>query len=152
MVSIFVLFSVIEKVAAWSSIGGLCISIATLIIAGSVNHAIRKVNKGTLIRQKLQEDLNCLSNYNSMLFELISNQSEDRIKICNLLSKIVSQVKSINRYVPKEYVRMGRKLTRKISRQCRCYKGNDALWNIYRDSVGFVDGLSNYSREKDFIS
>lgn len=152
MVSIFVLISVIEKVAAWSSIAGLCISIATMIIAGSVKRAIHEANKKVLLKGKLDDDLGCLRDLNSTYVEMIRSSKKDKIAILNALSRISSQVCNINRYVPKEFVRKGKSLIKSISLLCRSQIDIGPLWGIYRDSVRFVDELSNYSREKEIIS
>ena len=152
MIPVIAFLCVVEKIAAWSSILGLCISVITLIIAGSVNRAVQETNKKVLLRHKLSEDLECLQDSNSTFVQLISDSNKDRIKIHNVLSKISSRVRIIDRYIPREFVRSGNGLIRSISSLRRGQMTVDALWDIYRNSVGFVDELSNYSREADFIS
>lgn len=146
----FYLSAQISEIANWSSLLGLCISIATLIVANNVSSAIQETNKKTLIKLKLSEDLKSLMDLNSSFYELVN--SDNNIEICNLLSRISSQTRIIKRYAPKEFIKQGKSIEKMISKQNRKFGNKDSLWQIYRAVVTLVDELSNYSREKDFVS
>lgn len=152
MSALYIQSDFVSKVAEWSSILGFFIGIATLIIAGTVKRAIQEANKKVLVNQKLNEDLARLSNLNSSFIDLIQLNRSNNEATYNLLSKIYSQVQIINRYVPKDFSRQGKRLLKRISSQRRHSERGCSLWDIYRDSVGYVDVLSSYSKEKEIIS
>lgn len=150
----------LANISAWCSIIGLIISVITLILAGTISHAVNKQRKTLIFNIRLPEHSSSLKEICSRYLD-IHDKINQPTNIRDLLYKIKTKLELLKNGAPDSVTRDINRTIKKINKyyQCSNYTTNkkngkqvntDDLFTVYTETHGIITKLDELINTKGY--
>lgn len=150
----------LANISVWCSIIGLIISVITLILAGTISHAVNKQRKTLIFNIRLPEHSNSLKEICSRYLDIYDKVNQP-INIRDLLYKIKTKLELLKNGAPDSVTRDINRIIKKINKyyQCSNYTTNEKsgkqvntadLFTVYTETHGIITKLDELINTKGY--